>query len=91
MKTDHAIQTVDAYIAGFPDEVQKLLQRVRATIREAAPDADETISYQLPTFKLRGKPLVYFGAFTNHLGLYPAPGGFEPFKDELAPYKNAKG
>jgi len=64
---------------------------VRATIREAAPDAEEFISYQMPTFNLRGKPLVYFGAFKNHFGLYPTPGSLEPFKDELTPYKNAKG
>ena len=78
-------------MARFPEAVQEVLRRVRATIREAAPDAEETISYQMPTFKLRGKPLVYFAAFKTHLGLYPTPEGVQAFRDELAPYKNAKG
>ncbi len=84
-------KTIDDYIAAFPEDVQEILAKVRQTIRKAAPDAEETISYQIPTFKLRGKPLVYFAAFKTHLGLYPTPEGVQAFRDELAPYKNAKG
>lgn len=83
-------RTVDAYIAGFPGEVQELLQKVRTTIRKAAPDAEETISYQIPTFKLGGKPLVYFAAFKTHIGFYPTPTGVEAF-EELAAYASGKG
>jgi uncharacterized protein YdhG (YjbR/CyaY superfamily) len=82
--------TIDEYIATFPDAIQKLLQEVRATIKAAAPDATEKISYQMPTFFLEGN-LVHFAAFKNHIGFYPAPRGIEAFKDELAVYKGAKG
>lgn len=81
---------IDAYIAGFPPDVQEILQAIRHTIREAAPDAQETISYQMPTFTLHGN-LVHFAAFSKHIGLYPAPTGIEVFKDELAGYKQGKG
>ena len=82
--------TIDEYIATFPDAIQKLLQEVRATIKAAAPDATEKISYQMPTFFLEGN-LVHFAAFKNHIGFYPAPRGIEAFKDELVVYKGAKG
>lgn len=82
--------TIDEYIATFPDGIQKLLQEVRATIKAAAPDATEKISYQMPTFFLEGN-VVHFAAFKNHIGFYPAPRGIEAFKDELAVYKGAKG
>lgn len=82
--------TIDEYIATFPQAIQKLLQEVRATIKAAAPDATEKISYQMPTFFLEGN-LVHFAAFKNHIGFYPAPRGIEAFKDELAVYKGAKG
>lgn len=85
------LETTDEYIAGFPEDVQKILEKVRQTIKQAAPDAEETISYQMPTFKQNGSYVVYFAAFKKHLGLYPTPEGIEAFKDELAPYKNAKG
>jgi len=84
-------ETIDAYIAGFPEPVQRILQELRATIRAAAPDATETISYQIPTFTLKGKNLVHFGAFKNHIGLYPAPSGLITFKEELSVYEGAKG
>ncbi len=85
-----APQTIDAYIAGYPEEVQAILQEVRRTIHETAPEATEAISYGMPTFKLHGN-LVHFGAFKNHIGFYPAPTGMESFQAELAPYKQGKG
>jgi uncharacterized protein YdhG (YjbR/CyaY superfamily) len=83
-------QSVDEYIAGFPDEIQALLQSVRATIRAAAPDAVERISYQMPTFVLHGN-LVHFAALKNHIGLYPTPSGIDAYKEELARYRSTKG
>lgn len=85
-----APQTIDAYIAGFPEEVQAILQQIRRTIHETAPEATEAISYGMPTFKLHGN-LVHFGAFKNHIGFYPVPSGMEAFKEELAAYKQGKG
>lgn len=82
--------TIDEYIASFPPQVQKILEDVRAVIRAAAPQAQEKISYQMPTFFLNGN-LVHFAAFKNHIGFYPAPRGIEQFKDELSKYKGAKG
>ncbi|MCX6214710.1 DUF1801 domain-containing protein [Spirosoma sp.] len=84
------VTTIDAYIAGFPENVQELLQQVRATVRSAAPNAEEAISYGMPTLKLNGN-LVHFAAFKNHIGFYPAPQGLDAFKEELAGYKGAKG
>ncbi len=83
-------QTIDEYIAGFPKDVQEKLQQVRRTIREAAPDAQEKISYKMPTFTLKGN-LVYFAAFKNHIGFYPIPSGIEEFKEELSAYEQGKG
>ena len=85
-----APQTIDEYIAGFPTDIQDRLQQIRQTIREAAPDAEEAIKYQMPTFILKGN-LVHFAAFKNHIGFYPAPSGIEQFQDKLAMYKGAKG
>lgn len=82
--------TIDEYIATFPAEVQEILQKVRETVKTAAPQATEAISYGMPTFKLEGN-LVHFGAFKEHLGFYPIPSGLEQFKDELAQYKGGKG
>jgi len=82
--------TIDEYIATFPANVQAILQKIRATIRKAAPQAEEAISYQMPTFKLNGN-LVHFAAFKNHIGFYPVPSGIEKFKKELSAYKGAKG
>jgi uncharacterized protein YdhG (YjbR/CyaY superfamily) len=82
--------TIDEYIADFPDDVQEKLQKVRMTIREAAPDAEETIKYRMPTFTLKGN-LVYFAAYKNHIGFYPVPTGIDEFRDELSGYKMGKG
>lgn len=84
------IETIDVYIAQFPSEIQVILQKIRLIVREAAPEATEKISYQMPTFELHGN-LVHFAAFKKHIGFYPTPSGVEEFKDELAPYVNAKG
>ncbi len=91
MKTQQATpKTIDEYIAGFPPEVQKILEEVRTTITKAAPEAVEAIKYGMPTFVLQGN-LVYFGAFTHHIGFYPVPTGIEAFKQELSVYKMGKG
>jgi uncharacterized protein YdhG (YjbR/CyaY superfamily) len=84
-------KNIDEYIAGFPDDVQKILERIRMTISKAAPGAEETISYQIPTFTLEGDYLVYFAAYKKHIGLYPAPRGIEKFKKELSVYEGGKG
>ena len=81
---------IDEYIAGFPEDVQEILEKVRLTIREAAPEAEETISYQIPSFTLKGN-LVHFAAYKKHIGFYPTPSGIEKFKNELSVYKSAKG
>jgi uncharacterized protein YdhG (YjbR/CyaY superfamily) len=82
--------SIDEYIATFPEEIQTILQEIRATIQAAAPDAEEKISYQMPTFFLKGN-LVHFAAFKNHIGFYPTPSGIEAFKEEIARYQGAKG
>lgn len=82
--------TIDDYIATYPADVQEILQKVRATIKTAAPQATEAISYGMPTFKLHGN-LVHFGAFKSHLGFYPIPSGMDQFQEELAPFKSGKG
>ena len=90
MRTNQkAPKDIDEYIAGFPVDVQKILEKIRRTIRKAAPDADETIKYQMPTFTLKGN-LVHFAAFKKHIGFYPVPRGIDPFKDELSAYKGEK-
>lgn len=81
---------VDAYIAGFPKEVQVILARVRQTIRQAAPGAQEKLAYGIPTFVLNGN-LVHYGAFKKHLGFYPTSSGIANFQPELAAYKSARG
>ena len=91
MRTNRtAPKDIDEYIAGFPSDVRKLLQRIRMTIRKAAPKAKEAIKYQMPTFTLNGN-LVHFAAYKKHIGFYPAPIGIEAFKDELSVYAGAKG
>ncbi len=82
--------SIDEYIASFPKEIQKILQEIRATIKASAPQAEEKISYQMPTFFLNGN-LIHFAAFKNHIGLYPTPSGTEAFKEEITKYKAAKG
>ncbi len=83
-------KTIDGYIAQFSDDVQKLLTQVRLIIKAAAPEAEEKISYQMPTFFLNGN-LVHFAAWQNHIGFYPGASGITEFQQELANYKNAKG
>ena len=83
--------TVDAYVAGFPDETRAVLQEMRAVITAAAPDATETMSYAIPTFDLNGRHLVHFAGYEGHVGFYPSPSGIAAFKDELEPFKSAKG
>jgi uncharacterized protein YdhG (YjbR/CyaY superfamily) len=91
MRTDRAApKDIDQYIAGFPHDVQETLEKIRETIRKAAPDAEETISYQIPTFTLKGN-LVHFAAFKKHIGFYPTSTGIEKFKNELSAYETARG
>jgi len=83
-------ENVDEYIAGFPKETQKLLRQMRATIKVAAPDAEEVISYAMPGYKMNGA-LVYFAGYAGHIGFYPGASGISAFKKELSVYKGAKG
>ena len=83
---------IDAYIARYPRDVQKLLKAIRLTIRKVAPDAVESVSYGIPTFKLDGRPLIYFGAHKRHIGMYPMTGGVkEKFKKDLAAFDGSTG
>lgn len=92
MKTKQtAPKDIDEYVAAFPGDVQKILEKIRMTIRKAAPGVEEKISYQIPTFTLKGRYLVYFAAYKKHIGLYPAPRGSEEFKEELSGYEGGKG
>ncbi|QDW22731.1 iron chaperone [Flavobacterium sp. KBS0721] len=81
---------IDEYIGAFPNDVQEILEKIRATIQKAAPDAKEKISYSMPAFEQNGV-VVYFAAFKNHIGLYALPSGHETFKEELSKYKSGKG
>jgi uncharacterized protein YdhG (YjbR/CyaY superfamily) len=81
---------IDEYIAGFPETTREILQKVRATIRNSVPEAEEAISYGIPTFKLKGN-LVHFAGYKNHIGFYPGASGIETFKEELSEYKLSKG
>ena len=83
-------KTIDEYILQFSEEVQEILKTIRKVIKEVAPNAEEKISYQMPTFVLNGN-LVYFAAFKNHIGFYPAPSGISTFQKELSKYKSGKG
>ena len=83
-------ENIDGYIAGFPEYVQRILEQVRAAIKKAAPAAEETIRYAMPTFTLNSN-LVHFAAFKNHIGFYPAPTGIAAFEKELSAYKQGKG
>src|SRR6476620_8815060 len=91
MKTKQATpQNIDEYIAGFPNDIQEKLQKIRMTIRKAAPKAEEKISYQIPTFALCGN-LVHFAAFKKHIGFFPTSSGTREFQQELSIYKGSKG
>lgn len=89
-RSDAVCDSIDEYISQFPGEVQERLRELRRVIREAAPDAEEKLSYRMPAFVLHGN-LVYFAAFKNHIGFYPTSSGIEAFKAELAGFKGAKG
>ena len=82
--------SIDQYIAAFPEETQKLLEELRSTIKAAAPAVVEKITYQMPTFDLNGRHLVYFSAWKHHIGLYPVPAGDKTFQREISQYKSAK-
>lgn len=84
-------KSTDEYISSFPEETQILLQEVRETIKNAAPNANESISYGMPAYKLNGKVLVYFAGYKNHIGFYATPTGHTEFTEELAKYKQGKG
>lgn len=81
---------IDKYIADFPEDIQEILEELRSVIRKAAPQAEETINYGIPTFALKGN-LVHFAAYKNHIGFYPGPSGINAFKKELSVYEGAKG
>jgi uncharacterized protein YdhG (YjbR/CyaY superfamily) len=85
-----AFNSIDEYIATFPQEIQKLLEELRATIKASAPGAEEKMSYQMPTFALKGN-LVHFAAWKKHIGFYPTPSGTRAFKHELSIFEGAKG
>jgi len=82
---------VDKYISTFPNDVQEILIKIRTLIKKNAVVATESISYGMPAYKTNGKPLVYFAAFKNHIGLYATPSGHEQFSKELSKYKQGKG
>lgn len=89
-KTD--FKSVDEYIAAQPEALQSVLQRVRSILRKAVPDAEEVVSYQIPTYKLHGSAVLYLGGWTKHYSLYAGTGGVVTvFKDDLAPYQVSKG
>ena len=83
--------SVDEYISRYPKEVQPILKNIREEIRKTAKDAEETISYGIPTYKLNKTNLVHFGAFKDHVGFFPTSSGVEYFKEELKNYKTSKG
>jgi uncharacterized protein YdhG (YjbR/CyaY superfamily) len=83
-------KTIDDYISSLPEDVQIIVEEIRRTIHNAAPAAEETISYQMPTFTLNGENLVHFAAWKHHIGLYPIPEADEPLERELAPYRATK-
>jgi uncharacterized protein YdhG (YjbR/CyaY superfamily) len=88
--TMEAPGNVDEYINLFPENVQTILRKLRNTVKKAAPDADEIISYQMPAYKLNGI-LVYFAAFKNHISFFPATSGIDAFRKELSAFKCSKG
>lgn len=92
MKTDQAApKDIDTYIAGFPKDVQEILERIRMTIKKAEPAAEETISYNMPTFTLQGRYLIYFAAYKKHIAIYPVPTGDAEFNEKLSAYQAGKG
>jgi uncharacterized protein YdhG (YjbR/CyaY superfamily) len=90
MSAKHSFKTVDEYFAAQPVDVQAALLQVRNAVKEAAPNAQEVISYQMPAFK-QGNILVYYAAFKDHIGFFPTASAIEQFKDKLTQYKTSKG
>lgn len=82
---------IDAYIAAFPEDVQKVLEQVRLTVRKAAPGTEETISYGMPAFRYKGRIIIYFAGYKNHIGFYATPSGHTAFVKELSKYKQGRG
>jgi uncharacterized protein YdhG (YjbR/CyaY superfamily) len=82
---------IEAYIAAFPKDVQKILEQVRLTARKAAPGTEETISYGIPAFRYRGRVIIYFAGYKNHIGLYATPAGHAAFAKELSAYRQGRG
>jgi uncharacterized protein YdhG (YjbR/CyaY superfamily) len=89
-KMQTSAKNIDAYIKDFPPNVQKVLQKLRQTIKKAAPEAEEAMKYGIPTFVLNGN-LVHFGGYKEHIGFYPDPRGIEEFEKELSSYRAGKG
>src|SRR5437867_1382546 len=88
--TVRKFKTINEYIRTFPKDVRNILGKLRQTIKQAAPEAKERISYQIPTFTFHGN-LVHFAAWKDHIGFYPTSSAIKAFKKELSPYKGAKG
>jgi uncharacterized protein YdhG (YjbR/CyaY superfamily) len=84
-------ETVNVYIATFPESTQLILRKVRSIIKNSAPEAVESIAYGMPAYKFNGKPLVYFAGYKNHIGFYATPTGHEAFAEELSKFKQGKG
>lgn len=91
MQNGSTFSTVDAYIEQFPANIQSTLRSIRAVIRESAPDATESISYGMPAYKCKGRPIAYFAAFAHHIGFYATPSAHSAFSDRLAKYTQGKG
>ena len=82
---------IDAYIAAFPPEVRQILKKMRSTIKAAAPNAQETISYKIPTFTLNGRHLIYFAGYQKHVAVYPVPAGDAAFRKKIEIYRAGRG
>mgnify|MGYP001255539406 CR=1 FL=1 len=89
MRTEY--KSVDEYINAFPEDVRVLLEKIRAIIKEKAPEATESMAYGMPAYKTNGKPLVYFAGYERHIGFYATPTGHSEFKKELSGYRQGKG
>ena len=93
VKINHMNTSIDVtrYISSYPRKVAQILTKLRVIVAEHATERIESMSYGMPGYKLNGKPLIYFGAFKKHIGVYPTPSGIEAFQKDLSPYKSAKG
>lgn len=87
----HRFTSIDEYIQTFPTKIQAILTKVRKTIHSTIPTATETISYQIPTFKLNGRYLIYFAGWKDHISVYPIPNGPPEFEEEISQFKAGKG